>query len=210
MEQGFDKETSSSNQAEFPSGKLAVLPFRKGEFNEDFITKNLSPLLCPINQVCVDLSEGDVSTIFMEKLDRHLHRILKKKVGDNLFSMDETAAKYQALPVDGAQDTTLFMALALAMEMKADYILIPLLWEYSERIGNKLAAEKPASVFFGFYLISAKQGKRVWKDNFNKSQQFLTDDLLKMKETIQFGGKWATAEELAQAGMQKVLAKFPL
>nr|MBF0222930.1 hypothetical protein [Desulfobulbaceae bacterium] len=191
-------------------GNMALLPFTKGDFIEKLGAQNISPLSCPIDQVCIDLSEGDETLFFMEKLDKRLQDIFKNRLDSNLFPVDETAKQNQLLPVNRAKDTLLSHALALADQLKVDYVLVPLLWSYSERIGNQFSAEKPASVALTLYLVSAKEKKRVWAESIDKTQQSLTDNLLNAKELIKLGGKWATAAELAEAGMLTILNDFPL
>lgn len=195
---------------QLPAGSLAVLPFVKGAFIEKFSAKNLSPLICPINQVCLDLNEGDETPFFMEKLDRNLHRMLQQKLDTSLLPQEDTKINLASLPLNSAIDTYLSISLKLAHKMKADYVLIPILWKFSERVGNEIAAEEAASVSFGLYLVSAKQKKRVWEDYFDKTQHALTDNLFNAKDILTFGGKWITAEELAQTGLEKILKDFPL
>ena len=136
--------------------------------------------------------------------------MMKKKVGENLYPREYTKSIYDAIPLDPIKDTTLSRALILAQKMKADYVLVPILWDYSERVGSSLAAEKPASVSLGLYLVSAKMEKRVWKSKFTKTQMALTDNILKVKDMFKFGGKWVTVEELAQVGIEKILEDFPI
>lgn len=203
---------SASSDADTISayGTMALQPFTKGDFIEKLGTQYTSPLSCPINQICIDLSEGDETLFFMEKLDERLQNILKKRLGSNLFPLDETAKQNNALPVDTAKDTLLSHALSLAYRLKVDYVLVPILWSYSERVGNQFSAKDPASASFTLYLISAKEKKRVWKESFDKTQQSLTDNLFNAKELFKLGGKWVTAEEYAEAGMLKILNDFPL
>jgi hypothetical protein len=206
----FDKVSIESDTEQLPPGRLAVLPFVKGLLTENFRTKNLSPLTCPVNQFCPDLNEGDETVVFMATLDKDLHQIMKKKVDSNLLPREEAKGRYQALKIDPSEDTTLSIALTLASQMKADYVLVPILWDYSERVGNQLSAEKPAAVSFALYLVSAQQKKRVWKAQFDRAQQSLTDNLLNFKNFFSLGGKWITAEELAQIGIDTMLDDFPL
>ena len=204
---GFAKEKPKGNIA---PGSLIILPFVKGDYTEQFRTKNRSPLVCPINEVCLDLNEGSEAIFFMKNLDKQLHRMLEKNLGTTILSMEETEAQYHMTPVDITKDTTLSLAITLAEKMKSDYILVPILWNFSPRIGGPLAATEPASVSFSLYLVSAKEEKRVWKDSFFKTQQSLTSNILNAKDLFKMGGKWVTAEELAQAGMDNMLENFPL
>jgi hypothetical protein len=197
-------------QENIAPGSLIMLPFVKGDYTEQFRTKNFSPLVCPINEVCLDLDDGSESILFMKNLDKLLHSMLEKNLGRNILSMEETEAQYHMTPVDVTKDTTLSLAITVAKKMKSDYILVPILWDFSQRIGSPLAATEPASVSFSLYLISAKEEKRVWKDSFSKTQQSLSNNLFKAKDLFKMGGKWITAEELAQAGMHNMLENFPL
>lgn len=203
----FAKEELKDNIA---PGSLIVLPFVKGDYTEQFRTKNLSPLVCPINEVCLDLDDGSESVLFMKNLDKQLHKMLEKDLGTSILSMKETEAQYYMTPVDVTKDTTLSLAVTVAKKTNSDYILVPILWDFSQRIGGPLAATEPASVSFSLYLVSAKEEKRVWKDNFSKTQQSLSNNLFKAKDLFKMGGKWVTAEELAQAGMHTMLENFPL
>jgi|GEM_PF-946740 len=206
----FKKVSVKKDAQHLPAGPLAVVPFIKGSLAESLTIKNLSPLSCPIDQLCLDLNEGDETLLFMDKLDRNLYQSLKKKIGANLLPREETKMRYNALPLDPAKDTTLSMALNLAQRIKSDYVLVPILWNYSERVGNQVAVEEPASVSFDLYLISAQQGRRVWTAHFDRSQQSLTDNLLNATNFFKLGGKWITAEEFAQVGIYTALEDFPL
>jgi hypothetical protein len=212
---GFWAPNSRGSEAEemgasISSGTLALLPFVKGDYTEQFRTKSLSPLLCPINQVCMDLNEGDETLAFMKDLDSMLYRMVKKKLAARLLPMEETETQYNMIPIDAAKDTPLSTALTLAEKIRADYVLVPILWDYAQRVGNPIAATKPASVSFSLYLVSAEEGEMVWRDSFAETQQALSENILEAKEVFKFGGKWVTAEELSQAGLHEILENFPL
>ena len=206
----LDKNSSPNDTEILPSGSLAIVPFIKGSLAESWRIKSLTPLTCPINQICLDLNEGDETIMFMNKLDKNLYLALKKKIGVNLLPREEVKNSYDSLTIDPAKDTTLSLALDLAAKTKSDYVLVPILWDYSERIGNQVAIEQPASVSFDLFLVSAQQGRRVWKGHFDKTQQSLTDNLLNAPNFFKLGGKWITAEELSQIGIDSLLEEFPL
>jgi hypothetical protein len=199
-----------SRMENISAGAVAVLPFVKGDITEQFRSKNASPLVCPINQICIDLSEGDETLLFMERLDADLDKVLRKRLGPSLLSHEATVRKYKQITIDPIKDTPLTRALILARKIQGDYVLVPILWNYSERVGNQYAVTEPASVAFSLYLVSAKLEKKVWEESFDKTQQSLTDNILNVKDMFQFGGKWVTAEELSQVGIHNIIEDFPL
>ena len=58
-------------------------------------------------------------------------------------------------------------------------------------------------------LIRVEDGRVLWKKNFQETQQPLSDDLFKLESFLERGGKWVTAEELAQSGLKNVFKSFP-
>ena len=84
------------------------------------------------------------------------------------------------------------------------------IYRYEERIGTPLAADTPASVGFDIYMISAPEGRLLWHARFDETQSSLFENLLKLKTFVERKGKWLTAAELAEYGLNKVLERSPL
>ena len=104
-----------------------------------------------------------------------------------------------------ATDTPQSLAVALGRTLKADHVMVGIVWRYKERVGTAEASASPASVAFTLYLLNVQKGIPVWEATFDKTQQALSDNLLNAKEFFTMGARWLTADELARYGIEKVL-----
>lgn len=95
-------------------------------------------------------------------------------------------------------------------EMKADAVLTGHVYCFRERVGYPLSVEKPASVAFGIYLVRTSDGSILWRGIFDRTQQSLFENLLQASSFFKGGGKWVTAEELAEIGIDELLKTFPV
>lgn len=90
-----------------------------------------------------------------------------------------------------------------------DAVVTGVITRYDNRDGSPLAVDRPASVSFDVYLISARDGKILWSATFDETQEFLSDNLLLIGRFIQGGGVWQSHDTLARIGMTRVLETFP-
>jgi len=97
----------------------------------------------------------------------------------------------------------------LGKEMKVDFLLAGFIFRFEERVGSSLGVEKPASVGFDLHLFRMRDGKMVWVAKFDETQKPLSEDLLRIGAFLRRGATWLTAEELAGAGMDEMLRRFP-
>lgn len=95
-------------------------------------------------------------------------------------------------------------------ELKADAVLTGHVFCFRERVGYPLSVEKPASVAFGIYLVRTSDGFILWRGIFDRTQQSLFENLLQASSFFKGGGKWVTAEELAEIGIDELLKTFPM
>ncbi|MFO7963616.1 MAG: hypothetical protein R6U50_06830 [Desulfobacterales bacterium] len=100
--------------------------------------------------------------------------------------------------------------IAAGRKMTADYALVGYVYRFKQRVGKRYAVETPASAAFGFHLLDLPEGYVIWSGVFNETQQALSEDLLTLKAFIQRKGRWVTAEDLAQEGLDKIMKDFPL
>lgn len=95
-------------------------------------------------------------------------------------------------------------------ELKADAVLTGHVYCFRERVGYPLSVEKPASVAFGIYLVRTSDGSILWRGIFDRTQQSLFENLFQASSFFKGGGKWVTAEELAEIGIDELLKTFPV
>lgn len=90
----------------------------------------------------------------------------------------------------------------------ADLVFQGYLYRFKQRVGKDYSAESPASVAFDLYLIDSREQKVVWSAFFDETQQALTDDLRFIGTFFRRGGRWITAEEMAEEAMQDMFKEF--
>ncbi len=91
-----------------------------------------------------------------------------------------------------------------ARRLSADAVLIGRVLVYQERVGSKWGAT-PAVVGFEMRVIAA-DGETLWIGNYYEQQRPMGEDFAGFLER---GGVFVTADELAQYGVDHVLAQFP-
>jgi hypothetical protein len=97
----------------------------------------------------------------------------------------------------------------LGQEMGADAVVLNYVYRFKERVGKGFSAASPASVAFDMHLIRLMDGRIIWSANFDETQQSLGQNLFQLGSFISRGGRWISAEEMAGAGLKKILEKFP-
>ncbi len=90
----------------------------------------------------------------------------------------------------------------------ADAVILGYVFRWEERVGSDFSSISPASVAFGLYLIDTEKGEVIWKNEFDKTQQSLSENLLEIKTFIKGKGRWLTAEGLAKIGLSEMVKKL--
>jgi len=93
--------------------------------------------------------------------------------------------------------------------VKADAVLTGYIYRYEERVGTPYAASRPASVAFSIHLIRSADGADIWFGYVDETQQTLSENLFNVTAFWQRKGRWVSADEMAEAGLTKLLDKFP-
>ena len=94
----------------------------------------------------------------------------------------------------------------LGQRLAVDAVLEGVIRVYREREGTKFAAH-PAAVGFEIRLVGTRNGEVLWVGDYFEEQKPLTHDF---KGFLERGGTFVTAEELARAGVARVLQSLPL
>lgn len=93
--------------------------------------------------------------------------------------------------------------------LKADWVLSGYIFRFRERVGGKYSVDLPASVAFDIHLIRVADGRLLWNDHFNETQQPLSENLFQLGSFLQRKAKWITANEMAVSGLKDILKSFP-
>ena len=100
-------------------------------------------------------------------------------------------------------------SIQMGRELKADFVMLGILFRFEERVGSSFGVDKPASVAFDLHLFRLRDGVRVWDGKFDETQKPLFDNLLQTGSFIRRKAHWLTAAELAEVGMEEMLKKLP-
>lgn len=145
----------------------------------------------------------------------------EKKIEEIFLKGIESSGQYSLIPSGYVNDVYKRISAALfgksppeilievGKEIGADGIIAGYLFYYMERKGFYYSVERPASVAFCVHLIRVKDGVSVWKGVFDKTQSSLMENIFDISSFIKSGGKWITAEELSQEGVEEILMDFP-
>ena len=138
--------------------------------------------------------------LFMKMLETKRYEFISPDQAEGILS---TLVSSDAV----LDDAELFKRLGKAVS--SDAVLVGYIYRWIEREGSDYAVHRPASVAFDLCLLRTDDGVILWKGRFDKSQKSLSENLLDLNTFMKAGGKWMTAEYLANLGLQEILEKFP-
>jgi hypothetical protein len=187
----------------FKVEKVGVMPFFKGSYGSNIT----SSLTCP---VCVLAFDPESLTPDCDQvLTGFVQDALAIQYGDKLIPLSEVKKAFRETPKDEFKDTPLILAQSVGKALSANAMIVGTVWKYKNRIGGSRAVESPASVAFAVHLIDVETGEIVWNKTFAKTQRSLFENILNVQSFFDEGGKWLTADELAQAGVKEIFKAFP-
>ncbi|MFH2013277.1 MAG: hypothetical protein ABIJ37_11375 [Pseudomonadota bacterium] len=179
---------------------IALLPFQT-------IEKEGKVVSCPI---CGKLFRGGDVPLYAEKrLTNLFYQKLNALTFYRVLQTNQTEETISKAAYDELKTSPLKTAIQIGKELNADAVLVGYVYRYQEREGYAYSVRKPASVAFEVHLISLIDNKGIWEGYFDETQKSLSENVLKLVDFIKTGGKWLTADELAEHGVEKVFNKFP-
>jgi hypothetical protein len=183
--------------------RIAVVPFQS-ILPED---EREGAVRCPLCGAIVGAAaspgnpERTVEALFLQQLEKN------QKI--NVISGDRVAGIYRRISTDPVKAPLPQVLRQVGQELGAEAVLVGYVFRFRERKGVSYAAEQPASVAFGLHLLRVADGAIVWKGHVDRTQSALMEDLLQLDAFIRQRGRWATAEELAADGMERIFKTFP-
>ncbi len=93
--------------------------------------------------------------------------------------------------------------------IQTDFLLVPQLTYWRERVGSTSGIESPASVALDFYLIDVKN-ERMIRSRYEETQESLIENLLEAQKFADRKGQWVTATRLASDGIEEKLMELGL
>ena len=146
-------------------------------------------------------SEKIVEDVFVEKL----HELKAVK----LIPPDKVQGVYKRIASESLKEPLLNILKKVGHELGADVLVVGYVYRYTERDGYNYSAEHPASVFFEIHLIKTIDGSIIWRGFFDKTQKSLMEDVFQISSFFKGGGKWMTARQLTEQGVNEIFKTFP-
>lgn len=94
--------------------------------------------------------------------------------------------------------------------LKADFLVVPQLIDWRERVGGEWGVEAPASVVLELYLVDVTRQQLIGRYRFNETQAPLSSNILGVGKFFDRGGRFVTARELADEGLRQGLKELGL
>jgi len=163
--------------------------------------------VCPLCDVPVSVgpvtrgAEEIVQEIFIQKL-KSVQKV-------EIIPVEKTASVYKRIASESFKEPLRRTLQKVGRELKADYIAAGYVYRFSERVGYEFSSERPASVAYEIHLLDSQSGNIIWRGFFDKTQKSLMEDVLQISSFVKGGGKWLTARQLAEQGMDEIFKTIP-
>lgn len=196
---GAEKESDKTGQ----QVRMAVIPFQAILAKAETGNSVICPLTGAVyfgGKIAAD-GQKVAEELFIEKMKDF------KEV--EIIPQDRVEAVYKRVQTESWKMPLLETLKKTGVELDADVIVAGYVFRYAERIGYDYSVEKPASVAFAIYFINSRNGNKVWRGVFDKTQKSLMEDVLQIASFYKGGGKWLTVRQLTKQGMDQVFDNFP-
>ena len=99
---------------------------------------------------------------------------------------------------------------AIGRCMGVDLLVVPQMLDYRERDGGSYGVVTPAKVIMDIFVVDVRNESLISRSRFDETQSALTNNLLDAGKFLKRGGKWVTAHDLAEEGMEKAVKELGL
>lgn len=147
------------------------------------------------------------------EMDALLATVLDAKSKNSFHSRESALHCSQTVAAqDGRSNTQAALRTwsAIGRCMGVDLLVVPQLFEYRERDGGALGASMPAHVVMNIFVLDVRNEVLISRSSFDQTQSALTSNLLEAGAFFRRGGRWITASQLAQEGMEKAVKELGL
>lgn len=144
-------------------------------------------------------------------------RTLDRDLRDTLYS--DGHRQFDFLPLDattllhgkmGAQPAALDFWLSYGEKNKLDYLLVPQVLDWHERLGSEAGVTSSASVRLEFFLLAIPQKTLVGRSIYEEKQVGLIDNILTVGDFIKRKGRWVSANALALEAIKQAVMELGL
>lgn len=181
---------------------LAILPF--------FVERVEDPTRGAVCPVCRGVHRsGEIVPGSQNTLTRGIYGKMETVGTFIVLPLEKVEETFSRLDRKRLETSPVSTSIQMGKELKADFVMVGILFRFEERVGSSLGVEKPASVAFDLHIFRLRDGVRVWDGKFDETQKPLFDNLLQTGSFIRRKAQWLTAAELAEVGMEEMLKKLP-
>jgi len=184
---------ASPHFQEYSIKKIAVLPFQTQPILPDGKISEGSPV--------AEGSDHLLTRIFVERLQATgRYQIIPPEQVEAVLKTAQSAGS-------GTMTTRLIQKVGKALG--ADVVITGRVLRFTERTGGSLGSQRPASVGFVVEMINVGDGQILWSSQYSETQKALSEDLNTLPLFLKRGGKWLTARELAEYGVEEMIKTLP-
>lgn len=180
--------------------QLAVAPFSQPTSNWELLGGYLPE----------DAQEADPAVL--GELDKSLEAALRERGRRGYTTSGETGRCEELVlsRLSGTQVSVLKYWREVGICAGGEYLLVPMLLDWRERIGGDLAVKRPARVVLDLYLINVAEGEIIDRYHFEETQRSLSENLLDLPKFLKRGAQWVTAMELAREALSRGVEELGL
>lgn len=99
---------------------------------------------------------------------------------------------------------------AIGRCMGVDLLVVPQLYEWRERDGSSYGVTAPAKIVMDIFVLDVRNEALISRSRFDETQSGLANNLLDAGKFFKRGGKWISARDMAQEGMEKAVKELGL
>ena len=99
---------------------------------------------------------------------------------------------------------------AIGRCMGVDLLIVPQIYEWRERDGGAIGVVAPAKIVMDIFVLDVRNESLISRSHFDETQSALSSNLLEAGKFFKRGGKWLTAHDLAEEGMEKAVKELGL
>ncbi|MDZ4165950.1 MAG: hypothetical protein U1C55_12565 [Smithellaceae bacterium] len=201
-----DRITVVSMQDDYaPFHRVAVLTFQ--HVPADAVSSKGPKIANEKTDALPDRTDPDAARIIQEIFVLNV----QGQPGYYLVDEAELGRIYRKIAPDGLseEDRAGFFR-TLGKEMGVDGLITGNVYRFRDRKGRSYSAQSPASVAFEIGLVRTSDGAVVWRGIFDKTQKSLLENLLDISSFYRQRGRWVTARELAEEGIEDIIQRIPV
>jgi hypothetical protein len=94
--------------------------------------------------------------------------------------------------------------------MEVDLLVVPYLYAWNERNGGSYGVVTPARVIMDVFVLDVRNESLISRSRYDETQSALSTNLLEVDKFFKRAGKWVSARDLAEEGMEKAIRELGL